>query len=551
SSYQEGLYHATTSPAVLWLSVYFSPLHDSSGNVIGGMAVVEDITVRKQVEFQVTEQAELLDKARDAIFVLDLDFNVVFWNKGAERLYGWTREEVQGRSFTRLVSPIPKDAQRQVVERGEWNGEIIQTSRDGKEKIVESRMTLVRDNQGGAKSILVINTDVTEKKRLEEQFLRSQRLENIGILAGGMAHDLNNVLQPIMMSLQMLRSKIKDEHGQKLVDILQTGVQRGADLVGQVMSFARGVESERIPLNLGHVVFSIEKILKHTFPKNINIQFDVEKDLWDVLGDSTQLYQVVMNLCVNGRDAMPEGGVLRVSARNVYLDEEFARVNIDAKVGPYVVLSVSDTGAGIEPGIMDKIFIPFFSTKEPTKGTGLGLPTVFGIVRSHGGFIEVESELGRGSVFRVYLPAIERSHGDEVTGSDSPLILGEGELIMIVDDESSILEVSKDALERCGYRVITAKDGVEALAFCRERGGDIKVAVLDLAMSVMDGLATIRELRSLNPDIRIIATSGLRDDDRVAKVAGADVVAFLGKPFTSEKLLMTLAEVLGKGGGVG
>lgn len=548
SSYHEGLYHATTSPIVLWLSAYFLPLHDSMGNVIGGMGVVEDITVRKEFESKLKEQAELLDKARDAIFVLDLSHNVVFWNKGAERLYGWTKEEVLGRSFTRLISPIPMDVHRQVVELGEWNGDIIQTSRDGKEKVVESRMTLVRDERGGAESILVINTDVTERKRLEEQFLRSQRLENIGILAGGIAHDLNNVLQPIMMSLQMLRPRVQDSHGQKLIDILQTAAQRGADLVKQVLSFARGLESERIPINIGHVVFSIEKIIKHTFPKTINIQIDIEKELWNVLGDSTQLHQVIMNLCVNSRDAMPEGGTLSISARNVYIDEEFARNNIDARVGPYVVLSVSDTGVGIRPEIMDKIFIPFFSTKEPTKGTGLGLPTAFGIVKNHGGFIKVESELGRGSVFKVYLPAIEHPRGYDVIDSGSPMISGDGELIMVVDDEPSILEIAKEVLDGCGYRVITAKDGVEAVALCKGSCGEIKAVIVDMMMSGKGGLETIRELHRINPSIKIIATSGLREDERVAEVAGADVAAFLWKPFTSEKLSMTLAKVLGKSG---
>jgi signal transduction histidine kinase/CheY-like chemotaxis protein len=387
----------------------------------------------------------------------------------------------------------------------------------------------------------VIAKDITEKKQLEAQLLRAQRMESIGTLAGGIAHDLNNILTPMMLSLQMLKGKFKDEQSQKLLTILENNSQRGADLIKQVLSFARGVEGERTPLQAKHLIFEIEKVTKETFPRNIEIMTDIQKDLFTVSGDATQLHQVIMNLCVNARDAMPDGGILNISAENFFIDENYARMHTEAKVGSYVIISVSDTGTGIPPKILDRIFEPFFTTKEFGKGTGLGLSTALAIVRSHCGYINVYSEGGKGTTFRVYLPAVKA----EVQKEEEQLKLsvGHGELILVAEDEGSIREITSSTLETYGYKVLTADDGAAAVALYAQNKDKIKVILMDMMMPVMDGHASIRAIRKINPEVKIIAASGLAEKDKLKNVAEY-TNSFLPKPYTAEKLLKTIHDVL-------
>ncbi len=368
---------------------------DKEGNIIGFLAIQRDITKRKQADEKIREQASLLDKAQDAIYVRDMENHIIYWNKSAERLYGWTAEEVIGKDASKLLytkePPRLIEARKNVIGKGEWLGELYQVTRDGKEIIVESRWTLTHDGEGKPKSILIINTDITGKKKLEAQLLRAQRMESIGTLASGIAHDINNVLSPIMLSLQLLQERFTDDESQKLIGILERSAQRGAGLIKQVQSFARGIEGERKALQVIYPISEIRQIANETFPRNIEVKADIPKDLWTIYGDATQLHQVLMNLSVNALDAMPDGGILSISAENISIDESFAKVNVEAKVGPYVAIAVSDTGTGIPVKIMDRIFEPFFTTKAPGKGTGLGLSTALAIVKSHGGFINVYS----------------------------------------------------------------------------------------------------------------------------------------------------------------
>jgi PAS domain S-box-containing protein len=442
-----------------------------------------EITERERAEEQLREQASLLDKAQDAIGVRDLEHHLIYWNKGAQHLYGWTAEEVIGKNADELLykeeSSLLIDAKKSVIENGEWIGELHQATKDGIEIIVESRWSLIRDNEGNPKSILIINTDITEKKKLESQLLRSQRMESIGTLAGGIAHDLNNVMTPMMLSVEVLKEKFKDEQSQKLLTILEKNSQRGANLIKQVMSFARGVEGVRIPLQVSQTISEIEDVIKETFPKSIEIRIDIQKDLHAISGDSTQLHQVLMNLCVNARDAMSDGGILSISTENFLIDENYARMNTEAKIGWYVVITVSDTGTGIPPKIVNRIFEPFFTTKEHGKGTGLGLSTSLGIVKSHDGFINVYSEVGKGTKFSVYLPAITTNKGQNA--EDEPGFLsGQGELVLIVDDEAPIREITRTTLEAYGYRVITAIDGAEAVVLYAQNKGEISVVLMDI-----------------------------------------------------------------------
>src|SRR5207237_5037035 len=308
----------------------------------------------------------------------------------------------------------------------------------------QSRWTLVRDSEGRPKSVFVINTDVTEQKNLETQFLRTQRMESIGTLAGGIAHDLNNVLSPILMGVELMKVKIKDEHSQQLLTTMAASARRGSDMVKQVLTFARGHVGERSVLQISYLIREMQKIVKETFPKAIDFNTEIE-DLWPILGDATQIHQIILNLWVNASDAMPDGGSIIVRAKNVTLSQAEAAKFAGAKPINYVLLSTTDTGTGIPPAIIDKIFEPFFTTKEIGKGTGLGLSTVISIVKSHGGFVDLKTDVGKGSSFNVYLPAAELAATSAASSTPSEQLLGKGETIMIVDDEPAALDVAQTA----------------------------------------------------------------------------------------------------------
>ncbi|MDP8966887.1 MAG: response regulator [Cyanobacteriota bacterium] len=510
----------------------------------------QEIQERKQAEQKIHEQAALLDISTDAILVRDLDHHILFWNEGAKHLYGWNAEEVVGKKADELLyrqkalSQLQNNRQS-LAEKGEWQGELHQITKDGKDIIVASRWTVMRDENGQPKSILTVNTDITEKKQLEAQFLRAQRLESLGTLASGIAHDLNNALTPILMTIQLLERKLQDEQSQHWLSIMETNAKRGADLVKQVLAFARGVEGKRTTLQVRHLITEIEKIAKQTFSRSIEIHTNVPtQNLWTISGDATQLHQILMNLCVNARDAMPEGGILEIMASNLWIDENYARMNIEAKVGPYVVITVSDTGTGMPPEVVDRIFEPFFTTKELGKGTGLGLSTVLGIIKSHGGFVQIYSEVGKGTQFKVYLPVTRTSEIDSTAIAQHEFPLGHGELLLVVDDEDSIHEMTRTSLETYGYKVLVASDGIEAIALYTKHQKEISVVLIDMMMPCMDGPTTIQVLRKINPQVKIIGLSGLMSNDKITRILGDSVKTFLPKPFTSNELLQNLQVVL-------
>ncbi|MBD2411113.1 hybrid sensor histidine kinase/response regulator [Nostoc calcicola FACHB-389] len=500
---------------------------------------------RKQTEQKIREQAALLDVATDAIFVRDLDDKILFWNKAAEHLYAWKKEEAINKK-TRVLWQEKQAFQVQealsiLMKNGSWEGELHQKTKSGKEIIVESRWTLVHEFSKKIQTILVVNTDITQKKQLEAQFLRAQRLESIGTLASGIAHDLNNVLAPILMTAQLLEAQVHDERSRRLLPILIANAKRGANLVKQVLSFTRGLEGDRTILQLKHLIIEIQQIIKETFPKSIEVFTQIPQNLWTVCGDATQLHQVLMNLCVNARDAMPNGGTLKISAENLFIDENFTKMHIDAQVGHHIVITVADGGIGIQSEILDRIFEPFFTTKEVGKGTGLGLSTVLGIIKSHGGFINVYSEAGKGSQFKVYLPAQDATETIEEQHQELPP--GQGELILVVDDEAAIRDVTKTSLESHNYKAITASDGIEAIALYAEHRNEISLVLTDMLMPSMDGLTTIRTLRKINPDVKIIAVSGLSSADKVDAAYDIGIKAFLSKPYTANQLLQTISTV--------
>jgi PAS domain S-box-containing protein len=503
---------------------------------------------RKRAEQKIREQAALLDIATDAILVRDLENRILFWNKGAERLYGWNAAEALGQTTCILLyqdtMPQMEEALKTLLEKGEWQGELNQITKAGREVIVESRWTLVRDEDNKPKSILTVSTDVTEKKQLEAQFHRAQRLESIGTLASGIAHDLNNILTPVLTTAQLLQMKLTnlDERSQQMLKVLEANAKRGAELVKQVLSFARGVEGKHTVLQVGHVIREIQQVVRETFPRSIEVWTEISENLWSVTGNATQLHQVLMNLCVNARDAMPSGGILKIIAENLTIDENYVRLNPDAREGSYIAITISDNGTGIPNEISDRIFEPFFTTKEVGKGTGLGLSTVLGIIKSHRGFIRVKSAVGQGTQFKIYLPAVAPTHFLE--GDRFGRMEGHNELILVVDDEVAIREVTRAALEAYNYRVLTAQDGVDALSIYHQHRDEISLALIDMMMPAMDGATTIRTLRNLNPGIKIIAVSGLLPNYQAAAPGLSNADVYLPKPYSVEELMRAVHRVL-------
>ncbi len=428
-------------------------------------ALEAEIVERKHAEERIREQAALLDKAQDAIMVRDLNAQLIYWNKSAERLYGWAANEALGQNADKLLfkadSPQLLLATQQVLQRGEWMGEMPQVTKAGKSIIVESRWTLVRDSVGQPKAKLIINTDITEKKKLEAQFLRAQRLETLGALAGGIAHDLNNALAPIMMGVQLLREDLSADDRRKMLDTMNDSAKRGSEMVRQIVAFARGVSGEPSVLDVKHVVAEMEKLAKQTFPRSIGIKVKIAKQLYPVMGNATQLHQVLLNLCVNARDAMPEGGTLGIEADNILLNKKISAWQSEPVSGPHVFLTVSDTGCGMTPEVLNRVFEPFFTTKELGKGTGLGLSTVQGIVKGHGGFAEVITEIGRGTTFNIYLPSTAVAESQPAESKSNVMPFGQGEQILIVEDEVAILTMIRETLETYNYKVLTANHGAD------------------------------------------------------------------------------------------
>jgi two-component system, cell cycle sensor histidine kinase and response regulator CckA len=527
----------------------------SSVHVLLASAVVErapdeivtfvvDETGTRRTESELRNQTLLLDSARDAIVLRDMDGRIRFWNEGARQLYGWNRDEALGRLMSELMQLSRDEAgptvDASVLGCGEWQGEIHQRTKAGAKIVVDSRCSLIPSAYGEPPMMLIINTDVTERKSLEHQLRHAQRLETLGTLAGGIAHDLNNILMPILMGCEYLSRTGMPPKAEQTVDRIAASARRGADIIRQLLTFGRGHRAESEMTNPGRLVAELERMLRETIPPSVEVETDVDPNIWSIACDPTQALQVLLNLGVNARDAMPSGGILGIRAENVDVDATYANMNPGATPGVYVMLSVSDTGTGIAPEVKERIFDPFFTTKEAGSGTGLGLATVRSIVKSHGGFLNVYSEPGA-TVFRVYLPARFETTPEDADVVSPPVISGNGELILVIDDEMAILDVTSATLESFGYRVLTASDGSEGIALYAQNP-DVAVVLTDMLMPVLDGPTTIRALRKLNPNVRVLGMSGYTG----RRMTGPTPDIVLQKPFRAADLLNAIHAVLSR-----
>jgi len=529
-----------------------APIRSITGVLTHFVAVQRDITERKKTDraLRASEESyrDLFENAFDLILSVAPDGRLLYANRAWHEALGYGPEDLATVKLQDLINPDRRDESAKsfaAVAQGK-EVELVETefvSKSGKRISVEGSVS-AKSVKGRTVSLRCIFRDVTEKKKTEAQNLRNQRMESLGTLAGGVAHDLNNVLSPILLAVECLRTRLADPASVKILDVLEGSAQRGADMVRQVLTFSRGVEGKRAEVSLKYLIAEMREIIQHTFPKSIVLRTDVPKDTWTLMGDATQIHQVLLNLCVNARDAMTNGGTLTLKVENVPPNEQFARIHSEATAGPYIVLSVIDTGVGIPAHVQKRMFDPFFSTKPLEKGTGLGLSTVRGIVKGHHGFISLSSEVGKGSQFKVWFPAAPSFPARPEQTHQTPLPMGHGQLILVVDDEAAILSVTRQSLQAFGYRTLTAINGAQAVAMCAQNVGKISLMLTDIMMPIMDGAATIRAVRLIDPKLKIIASSGLGPEDGTADPRALNADAFLRKPYTAEQLLRVLATVL-------
>lgn len=538
------------------IEAHWTLVRDDDGRPQSILAINTDITIRKQTDGALQMQGRVLESMAEGVVVCDSDGNIVFSNTACNAMFGYESGELFGHHFSVLNGVASEESRRQVEafwcileERGTWVGELSSRKKDGMTFMVRARGSTLENT--GAKSFVIVVEDITEKKSMEAQFLRSQRMETVGRLASGVAHDMNNILTPITLAAAMLRRPMARDDMEKLLGNIESSAQRGAALIRQLLTLGCEAGGQRQAVPVTDLINDMMQIMHGTFPKNISLSARLPADLWCAVGDATQLHQVLLNLCVNARDAMPMGGALSIVAENTHFDNDDSMMSLGIKPGPYVMLRVSDTGEGIPSDLKDKIFDPFFTTKETGKGTGLGLSTVMGIVKRHGGCVNFRSLVGTGTTFEVWLPAVP-----DVTESTDLLAAGpakapphgKGETILVVDDEASIRDVLRKMLIGHGYRVLTAGDGTEAVVLFSEHKDQIKAVLTDIMMPHMDGVTMVRTMRKMAPSTRIVAATGMGSargrSDKIAVLQSLGVKTLLTKPYTSDEVLTTVGELL-------
>ncbi len=527
-----------------------SPLRDKFGVQYGAIEIVSDISQIKKTEKSLKEQATLLDIAHDAILVASLTGEIKYWNNGAEQVYGWAKDEAIGKNINGLLSRNTSEfhtetAYLTTLEYGEWMGELTQFDNNDRERILASRWNLVRNIKGEPDTILIINTDITEKKKLEIQFFHAQKMDSIGSLAGGIAHDFNNLLTVISGNLALVNMYVEESASiAPFIAESEKAVERASTLTKQLLAFSRKQVIEPKIVNLDSIIAGIQKMLTRLIGENIDLQVEYAGNLGLVRVDPGQIEQVIVNLCVNARDAMSDGGTLKIKLFNSTLDEADCLKIHGSKPGEYVVLLVSDTGTGIEKVILDRIFEPFFTTKAKGEGTGLGLATVLGIIQQHDGFIAVETKQHIGTNFSIFLPRIYQPAIDIQDDSDQAEFRSGTETILLAEDDISIRKLLEAILPRWGYHLISKSNGEEALKVAHEFPEPIHLLITDVIMPKMNGKDLAKQMQIIRKDTKILFISGYTENIIGRHGVLESGTNFLRKPFSlydlSEKIRNTI-----------
>lgn len=491
---------------------------------------------------------DLIGASPDAVVVHDMENRVLYWNKAAEALYGWSAEEIKGRPIARifyLETNQREDAVTQLRDQGTWAGELRQIDRNGHEYLIQARQRLFRNSSGEPVAIVSFNTNITEQKKREDADVRAHHIRSSSILAGGMAHELNNALAPIMLSSAMLKRSIEEPKARNMVEMIEKCATRGAELIADLLAFERGKGGGNDVIRRTQVERSIKRTSDGLIPENVHLEVDIVEDLWECRGDMGELSQVFKHIIQNACEAMPNGGKLQVQVGNRLFDENFENLAPEAKAGAYISFVFIDTGHGIEESLLTRVAEPFFTTKDPKQGYGFGLANSQAIIKGHKGFMVLDSDHGRGTSLSIFIPA--EVTVDKVKGSAPPFPLsqeGNGLLVLVADDEFFVRETIKKTLEERGYDVIAAQDGTEALAIYASRIKEIDMVVTNVEMPFMDGPSLCRALKKLNPEVKVLVSSGHKQPEKIQEIKSCGVQHFLAKPYTADNLADRVSAIL-------
>lgn len=545
------LINYTKTGEAFWLELDITPIADHSGHFTHWVAIERDITDRQQAQEQLAQQAALLDETQDAIIVCDLNNCIYFWNRSAERLYGWAAAEALGQSVQTLIDEggdTFEQAAGTVRRQGIWNGVMGHRRKDGSTLMAECNWTLVRDAEGTPQAIMAVNTDITERLNLEQKLRQSQRLEAIGQLTGGIAHDFNNLLTVILGNVELLAEQLSAHPNlQLLAETTSSAAQRGADLTHRLLAFARRQALDPNVTQVNSLLAEIDPLLRRTLTANIELELVQGGGLWLCLVDSSQLEAAILNLCLNARDAMPEGGKLTIETANTSLDQAYADQHAEVIPGQYVRIAVTDSGHGIAPEVIGQVFEPFFTTKETGRGTGLGLSMVYGFVKQSGGHIKLYSEVGQGTTAKLYLPRSFQEQESQFSQQDSMTITGGAETILVVEDDDLVRNYVESQLRTLGYEVITARNGGEALQTLY-RESEIDLLFTDVMMpGGMNGRQLANAAQQLRPQLKVLYTSGYTENAIVHQGRLDPGVHLLNKPYRLKELADMVRQVLSAG----